>query len=812
MIKIAGLHKYFYKGKRNEHHVLKDIHLTFPSTGLVCILGESGSGKTTLLNTVGGLDTFQSGQLDYDGTSVKKYQPKTMEEIRNHNFGYIFQNYYLLYDYTVAYNVKLALNTFDLSEEEKDKRVEYVLDKLDILKYKKKLVSQLSGGQQQRVSIARALVKSPKIILADEPTGNLDEENTLRTMSILKNIARDCLVILVSHERRIANFFADRIIEIQDGEIIKDYENKNQDAYERMDDGNIYLKDLSERELVNADNATIRLYEDEASADQPIEINFAWKHGKLYIQNLSNCDMIIAGNEAGCEMIPSHRPDVEMDSVKEFDFSLPRLQKHKTARLSFREVWKMALENLRLMGKKQAFIIGILLITGVMMTITLANFTNSFFFNKRSVLKEDSHYITVNFEPTYDMGISEYSKSINEFFDKNFVSGKYSDIFKCNGGNLSLHYNGFRQLENVNADFNDFSYVSIDHVSEKDLLYGRMPEKMTEIVVDKWLFDRFMDTENAYQALFSETKDFLNCVMESKVSGDRFTVVGICDTGEPSIYINQNKAMSMSTQSDRIASATQLQELLPGKYDSLELKDGEVYVSESFYKDLKKRKLSSFKMGNGREYTVKGYFPDSLSLTYVLNDAECLKLRNDYMVNSRSFQVYTDNPKKAALELKEAASEFSSILQVTLINSSQGQLKKYEDMKKDSISGRNLIAVVAILISLFIIYFTIKSNVVSRTEELTVYRLIGIEKGSIILAYLLEMFLITSYTILPGVLLTSGVIKFIGSIPSLELGLTFPWWCIAALIGVFYLLNLFISILPVRSILSKPPAVLAAKR
>ena len=230
MIKVNQLEKYFNKGKNNELHALKGVSVTFEDKGLVCILGESGSGKTTLLNAIGGLDTFQGGSMEIEGITLNKYDPKAVEKIRNDKYGYIFQNYYLLQDYTVAYNVKLALNTFDISEEEKDERVEYVLQKLDIAKYKKKLVSQLSGGQQQRVSIARALVKSPKIILADEPTGNLDEENTLRTMSILRSIAKDCLVILVSHEKRIARFFADRIIEIADGCIVKDYENKNPDG------------------------------------------------------------------------------------------------------------------------------------------------------------------------------------------------------------------------------------------------------------------------------------------------------------------------------------------------------------------------------------------------------------------------------------------------------------------------------------------------------------------------------------------------------------------------------------------------------
>ena len=186
MIKIEHLQKYFNRGKRSELHVLNDITLELPQTGLVCILGESGSGKTTLLNTVGGLDVFQGGTLTVDETILKKYEPKKIEHLRCEKFGYIFQNYYLLQDYTVAYNVKLALSHYDLTDEEKDERVSYVLEQLGIGRYKKKLVSKLSGGQQQRVSIARALVKSPQIILADEPTGNLDEENTIRTMSIFE--------------------------------------------------------------------------------------------------------------------------------------------------------------------------------------------------------------------------------------------------------------------------------------------------------------------------------------------------------------------------------------------------------------------------------------------------------------------------------------------------------------------------------------------------------------------------------------------------------------------------------------------------
>lgn len=812
MMKVSNLNKYFNKGKKNELHVLNDIRLEFPDTGLVCILGESGSGKTTLLNTIGGLDTFHSGKLDYDGTQIKKYQPKVIEEIRNDRFGYIFQNYYLLQDYTVSYNVKLALNTFDISEEEKEERVAYVLEKLDIGRYKKKLVSQLSGGQQQRVSIARALVKSPRIILADEPTGNLDEENTLRTMSILKNIAKECLVILVSHEKRIANFFADRIIEIQDGVITKDYLNENADAYERMDDGNIYLKDLEEEGLFSGGGSFIRLYHEKEEENRGIQLNLAWKHGKLYIQNLADCDVILAGSEAGCEMVDAHRPNVEMREVENFDFALPRLKNHTSARLSFREIWKLALENIRLMGKKQAFIIGILLITGVMMTISLANFTNNFFFNERSVLKEDSHYININFAPQYEMEGELYDETVREFFEANFLSGEFSDIFKTNGGDLQLHYDGFNQLRSTGVSFEDFSYVDISHISKADLLYGRMPQNISEVVIDRWLIDKFMDSQNAYRSLFTKTEDLLDGELISSVTDERLKIVGICDTGEPSIYLSQNKAMGLSVDGYSIASLSQLQEKYPGKYDDVQLKDGQVLVSQVQHEQLGMRKTKKFLMQNMREYRVAGSFPDNFGVQYVLNDSDCRIIRNDYMMYTKSFQIYTENPQQALKKIRKMGEEYQGSLVITVVNPNGAQLAKYEKSREDRVSSRNLIAVAAIVISLFIIYFMVKSNVTSRTEELTVYRLIGIEKISIIQAYLLEMLLITSYTVLPAVLITSGVIKFIGSIPSLQLGMIFPWWCILLLLLVMYLLNLLISILPVRNILSQPPAVLAAKR
>ena len=222
MIKISNLNKYFYRKKSNEIHVINDTTIQFPETGLVTIFGESGCGKTTLMNVLGGLDDFYSGSIEIDDFKINKYNSKKIDRIRNEKIGYIFQNYLLLQQRTVYDNLLLLLNMYDISLEEKNERIDYVLESVGMLKYKKKNVSELSGGQQQRVAIARALIKSPSLILADEPTGNLDEKNTIQIMNIIKKISKTTLVILVSHEKSIATSYSDYIIQIEDGKIVKE--------------------------------------------------------------------------------------------------------------------------------------------------------------------------------------------------------------------------------------------------------------------------------------------------------------------------------------------------------------------------------------------------------------------------------------------------------------------------------------------------------------------------------------------------------------------------------------------------------------
>jgi ABC-type lipoprotein export system ATPase subunit/ABC-type antimicrobial peptide transport system permease subunit len=810
MIEVKNLHKYYNKGKKNEQHVLNDVSLELDAAGLVCILGESGSGKTTLLNTIGGLDTFAGGSIVINDTEVKKYDPKVMEPIRNDHFDYIFQNYYLLQDYSVAYNIKLALNRYDLTEEEKDQRVDYVLKMLGIEKYKKKQVSKLSGGQQQRVSIARALVKSPDVILADEPTGNLDEENTLRTMSILKNISKECLVLLVTHEKRIAKFFADRIIEVCDGRIVRDEPNNPSDSYERSDDSNIYLKELEQTDLSN-EQAAFRLYTRKGEISRKIELNLAWKDGKLYIQNNMDCDILIEGVENGVQMLDEERPTLDMTEVNNFSYDLPKMESKGSARLGGREILRMAVENIQLMGKKQAFIIAILLVTAVLLSVTLAQFVNTFTVNESSIVTTDSHYVQMIFTNTTSRRSMDDRSQMMSLLEDYFDDETMGVPFFIPSASIYLTGSGYEQLNNLTQQINCYSFVSEEHLSSDKIIYGRMPQQRTEVVMDKRVIDTLSKTKTSVASLQKNAEDYVGMKLAISSVDTQLTVVGISDTEEPSIYCSQNMLMGINAKGYKIANLDEYREDNPDAEESITLQDGEILVRQTLYDKLEEDMEVSFGDDNILTYKAVGSFPDGLGYDYIMSDKACKEMRNLMIYENRVSYIYCENPQETYDFLQENGTGYGRAFTLSLAIPAQDQVEEYQQAHSSDMGAKTLIPIAIAIISLIMVYFTIKSNASSRSEELTVYRLIGISRGSILKAYMLEMVLVTSYTSLPAVLVTCGVIQFISSVPSLEIAMNFPWWTALLLLVCLYVIHALISIMPVYGILSKPPATLAVK-
>ena len=228
MLEIFDIKK-DYVLKDQSVNALKGINICFRRSEFVAILGPSGCGKTTLLNIIGGLDRYTSGDLIIDGISTKKFKDKDWDNYRNHRVGFVFQNYNLIQHQTVLENVELALTLSGVKKAERRKRAIQVLEKVGLGDKLKSKPNQLSGGQMQRVAIARALVNDPEIILADEPTGALDSKTSVQIMDLLKEVSKDRLVIMVTHNPDLANKYANRIIRLLDGELIEDskpYSNK----------------------------------------------------------------------------------------------------------------------------------------------------------------------------------------------------------------------------------------------------------------------------------------------------------------------------------------------------------------------------------------------------------------------------------------------------------------------------------------------------------------------------------------------------------------------------------------------------------
>ncbi|MBQ2893995.1 MAG: ABC transporter ATP-binding protein, partial [Clostridia bacterium] len=219
MIEIKNVTKIYHAKKKSQHKALDNVNLTLQDNGLVFVIGKSGSGKSTLLNLIGGLDSVTEGNIVVDGNNITNYTDKQLSNYRSSHIGFIFQDYHLLEEMTVQENIQLSLK---LIGQEDNGQVATALERVGLAGYENRYPDELSGGEQQRVAIARAIVKRPRLILADEPTGNLDNVTATSIIHLLKELAQDCLIIIVSHNTIDTYTYADRIVQLSAGKVISD--------------------------------------------------------------------------------------------------------------------------------------------------------------------------------------------------------------------------------------------------------------------------------------------------------------------------------------------------------------------------------------------------------------------------------------------------------------------------------------------------------------------------------------------------------------------------------------------------------------
>ena len=525
MIKVTNLNKYYNKGKVNELHVINNTNLELPDKGLISLLGPSGSGKTTLLSVIGGLDSAK-GTIQYDDKVIKNYSVSKIDKYRKEHIGYIFQNYNLLLNESVYNNLVISLELIGIiDKEEVKKRIEYTLKAVGMYKYRKKKAYALSGGQQQRVAIARALIKNSKIIIADEPTGNLDTENTIEVMKILKEISKSTLVLLVTHDMNVANLYSDRIIKIKDGVIVEEYDNDIKSGTVYGNGNTIYLKDLNCDEK-STKVGNLKIYHDEHEQPQ-VNISIVVRNGNYYLQSDKPIKLIENSN---LKLVNDHKSSVENKPEEKIEYDTTWFKKENKGFKHFICVmFKMIKDgfmNLRKVNKKGKLIYLCLLFMGMLVALSIVCLINFSYVDKTHFVYADNTYQLTSLDHTFSQ-----DPLIN--IVENYKSGNIENvgIYQPKTKLILKHRLTMQKGINVELDTMVGHYNSVEN---NKILYGRTPVDKNEIVIDtvmaKNIVKQYGNRSKIQDAL--DKKVTLN----NKSLLAEVTIVGIIDGSQKAVF------------------------------------------------------------------------------------------------------------------------------------------------------------------------------------------------------------------------------------------------------------------------------------
>lgn len=797
MIRVEQLNKYFNRRKRNEIHVLNDVSLEFPDKGLVVLLGPSGSGKTTLLNVLGGLDKVQSGTIHFDDKVIPGYDVHTWDKIRNEYVGYIFQNYNLLPQLSVFDNIAFVLKMMGIKDPNIiEERVNYILKSVHMYPFRKKKGLQLSGGQQQRVAIARALVKNPRVIIADEPTGNLDSKNTLDIMNIIKQISQEKLVILVTHERHIAEFYGDRIIEVKDGQIIADKENVSSDEHHIGKDDTIYLKDYSHIADASSNGVNLSLYSDHEDELKDLDIKLIVKNKTLYLDIKSPYQkMKIVDDNSGVVIKDEHYVRKTREELIETNFDQDvldneHIERQSRTMVSIKQTLWLAFQKILNTSRKGKLMLFSFMIAGMVIAVTVSMFSATALLKPEQFMSMPEGYLEVrresgipfNLDDLNDIGSSDEDFYINPFGSANLQFVLPNDTLS------SVSINGRIDV--------------IDHIEEKDLLYGEMPTT-DEIVVSKIVADILIDGSMFQGAGGQEIGiwSYEYLIKEKVRVKDRdVRISGIVDSELPMIYMTENLAFLYVMPGDGFLPLGYFDEtLVAGVLPS----DGELLISTNLYIQMfgNNDYTNQFpKAMPGSDFEISGVFTEFDDISYVIPNSVILEMRvEDPSVSSIYMYAHDSDALKTALE-----TEFASYVVIDIYDEA---LTDAKEARAEVIVPTSITAGVLIGISMIGFYFVIRSSLISRIYEVSVYRALGVKKNDIFVSFLLEIFVLTSVSTLIGYVLASfGLNKlsqgFIGEFNFFTVNaLTFVVGLIMA-----YLINILAGMFPIVMLLRKTPA------
>lgn len=786
MIKLVNVYKYFNKGKKNEVKAIDNTSLDLPDKGIVTLLGPSGCGKTTLLNSIGGLSRINKGSIYIDGERITKRSVNKIDKIRSLKIGYIFQNFNLLDDETVFDNVSLVLKINGLKDKEEiKKRVNFCLESLGIYRYRNRYASMLSGGERQRVAIARAIVKDPEVIIADEPTGNLDSKNSIEVMNIIKSISRDRLVILVTHERELAKFYSDRIIEISDGKIVKDYENADNHELDYRLDNKIYLKDIENYSNKEVGSAKVEYYSDN---NDKVSFKIVVKNDNIYIESdsLKKIEVI---NNSNIELVDAHYEKINKKVYEEFSFDFNKVKDNK-----FKEKYS-SIYNVVTSTKKgfrkvlnYSFVKKLLLIgfftSSLFIMYSVSSIMSTFKIDEKNFVSYNKDYVLLN----------KKNMSVNEFNNLNNVSN-VEYVLPSNGNvQVNFKFNKFLQTSGILESMSGSlaSYSKVDKV-----INGVKTNGKKEIIIDKMVIDRFLSMGDAKNAGFNTYDNFINEYVYLQ-NDDMYKIVGISDTNSPSIYVNDSEFVNFIENSlndnsedgsDKLKSYERSSITLTK--GSLPVNDYEVIVNENM-KDMYPLDKSIDKKVGDNKLKVVGYYKSGSENGLLVSENT---IKNRLILTSDKFVISSSDKDSTISELKSS--------KYNVVDTYKDSLSNYKRSIEESNRNKIIYSSVIVIISLIEIYLIVRSSFLSRVKEVGILRSIGVKRKDIYKMFMGEILSITLISSVPGLIVMGYILYTLSKISVLNIVIN--WYVVLISLVIILVFNTLFGLLPVYKTIRKTP-------
>ena len=872
MIRIDRLDKYFNKGKGNQLHVINDLSLELPEQGMVAVFGRSGCGKTTLLNTLGGLDGFSGGDILYGEESIRR----DTDRLRNEKIGYIFQNYNLQKQESVFDNVADALRLMGLRDEAViAERVSAALANVGMLKYRSRTPETLSGGQQQRVAIARAIVKNPPVILADEPTGNLDEANTLLVMDLLRQIAKDHLVVLVTHEEKLVEEYCDRVIKLSDGRIEAQWENDDVRGHRGRRGSRIYLGELP-GSLDKGRFTDIRCYGEAEGAK--IQLTLVREGGKTYLRvDSPGVELITESSEVKLIAGPYVEENERQAQEDRIDMSrlAPITEHGKTGRLfTFRQSLRSGYaENFVKKRKKK----NKLLRRAMVMFAAIFVMMSAYFgVGIRSLKDVDKTYesrllyLYLGRKDTTDK-LAEALEDEDSGIDGYTLRQLYT--FSLNAHRFSPGYfetftSGLFDMLDDNFKVNAAA-LPVSLLKDARVLAGSLeqPEE-NAVVLSSAVADELLKNSNLG---YVKTYENLLGLVENRYGDGACIVTAVVDSPEYALFYNDRLLAEESIDSQYLGvircGTVPGYETAVGDGEALLIvqnaqgelpREGETVLIQGV--PLKVKGRIDIQM---EDPTYDAFYIDDDSYGFSWRHCIC---DNDsfYLVSDGSFDrvaqsfgethssamayygmdysfdedgnliaqyvepffaaVHAEDVEKAERYLEEHFPELEQLLPEegrfgrasvyafgALVTPEELRENELKDLRA-GIRGKLVSMLVMLAILSLCMYFIMRAALLSRIREVGIYRAIGVTKGNLKFRFLTEAGVLTALTVLPGYLFSSVIVGFWLSTSTLMKNLFYyPLWLALAVLVLLMLLCLGFGVLPVSLLLKKTPSEILAK-